>query len=119
VRKEVDARIKARPIEECLKAYSAHFSHYMSTAAPERADEMIDQWIKFLKEHEQKIEKVSTAQRFIAHGSAQQQQTNAKLMVGLVFFQSMCMCVCVGGGGSALRRALRWRQRTRRSWPQA
>ncbi len=62
VRKEVETRIKNRAswIDDCLKSYGVHFPQYMATPVPDRADEQIDAWIKFLKEEEQKLEKVGS-----------------------------------------------------------
>ena len=64
MRKEVDARVKVRPVEECLKLYSAHFAHYMATPLPDKADEQVAEWLKFLKTQSDTLDKcveVSTA----------------------------------------------------------
>lgn len=83
VRKDVDARVKARPIDECLKLYTQHFANYMATPLPDKADEQIAEWSVFCKTQDEKIDKCLATATALEATNASLIGTGAKLTAAL------------------------------------
>jgi len=85
VRKEVELRLKNRAswIDDCLKSYTVHFPHYMATPVPDKADEQIDAWIKFLKEQDSKLEKCIEVSAALETTNASLVATGTKMALAL------------------------------------